>query len=163
MSMHNPALLSLAARDASELLKLSSRQLEALHLLACGYTNVQIGERMGISARTVECHLEHSRRILGASCRSKMIAMAVHMGLDLCSSGGAEAQDAAIRVACDVFRQRLQVITRSTDWRHPNLCAVAERLRRIEEELLLWARNQRLAAAEVVETTEEAVDAENAF
>ncbi|GMQ86005.1 MAG: response regulator transcription factor [Acidimicrobiia bacterium] len=50
---------------------LTDRELEVLRLVAKGLSNREVGERLGLSARTVETHLTHVYRKLGASSRTE--------------------------------------------------------------------------------------------
>ncbi len=50
---------------------LTDRELEVLTLVAEGLSNREVGERLGVSARTVETHLTHVYRKLGASSRTE--------------------------------------------------------------------------------------------
>jgi DNA-binding NarL/FixJ family response regulator len=46
-------------RRRGDILELTPRQRELLHLVADGYTNAQIGRRLGLSEATVRKHLEN--------------------------------------------------------------------------------------------------------
>ncbi|MFV1962010.1 MAG: response regulator [Acidimicrobiia bacterium] len=50
---------------------LTDRELQVLRLVAKGLSNRDVGERLGVSARTVETHLTHVYRKLGASSRTE--------------------------------------------------------------------------------------------
>jgi DNA-binding CsgD family transcriptional regulator len=63
-------------RAALTALGLSARQAEVLELAARGRTNAQIAERMGISPRTVQKHLEHVFDRLGVRTRAGAAARA---------------------------------------------------------------------------------------
>lgn len=56
--------------------QISEREMEVLHLMADGLTNVQIGERLYLSPRTVERHLSNVYAKLGLSGRSARAAAA---------------------------------------------------------------------------------------
>ena len=60
---------------------LTERELEILQLLAFGYTNREIGERLFISPDTVKTHLEHVYQKLGASDRTAAVAEAMRRQL----------------------------------------------------------------------------------
>ncbi len=53
---------------------LTERELEILQLLAFGYTNRDIGQRLFISPDTVKTHLEHIYQKLGATDRTAAVA-----------------------------------------------------------------------------------------
>ena len=60
---------------------LTDRELEILQLLAFGYTNRDIGQRLYISPDTVKTHLEHIYQKLGASDRTAAVAEAMRRQL----------------------------------------------------------------------------------
>jgi DNA-binding CsgD family transcriptional regulator len=64
-------------RAALTALGLSARQAEVLELATRGRTNAEIAERMGISPRTVQKHLEHVFDRLGVRTRAGAAARAV--------------------------------------------------------------------------------------
>ena len=79
----DPDLVSVLAEELSEAGErdrraeaLTDRELEILQLLAFGYTNRDIGERLFISPDTVKTHLEHVYQKLGASDRTAAVAEA---------------------------------------------------------------------------------------
>lgn len=139
---------------------LHRRQREALAHLALGLSAKEIGRRMGIDYRTVESHLCKVRKFFGLPRGERALtAWAVRHERELRSEANGHDHNRAdlLSHACRDFRMRLQFITGDPHWRHPNLAAAADRLRKLEEDLLLWSRNQRLAD----ETPrEEAADAE---
>jgi DNA-binding CsgD family transcriptional regulator len=57
-------------------LGLTDRQAEVLQILATGVAEREIGERLGISHRTVQKHLQRCYRQLGVSNRSRAAAIA---------------------------------------------------------------------------------------
>jgi DNA-binding CsgD family transcriptional regulator len=57
-------------------LGLTDRQAEVLQILATGATERDIGDRLGISYRTVQKHLQRCYRQLGVSNRSRAAAIA---------------------------------------------------------------------------------------
>ena len=67
---------------------LTRREQEVAELVAAGLTNRQIGERLFISWRTVEGHLERIRHKLGARSRSAVAAWAVEHGLKFRQTAG---------------------------------------------------------------------------
>lgn len=59
---------------------LSKRELEALTLLAQGYSNRMIAEQLAITLPTVALHLQGARRRLAAKSREHAVAIAVARG-----------------------------------------------------------------------------------
>lgn len=70
-----------AATEASPGEALSEREQEVLRLVARGFTSAAIGERLGITAATVRCHVEHIRGKLRVHTRSQAVARAMLLGL----------------------------------------------------------------------------------
>jgi DNA-binding NarL/FixJ family response regulator len=60
---------------------LTEREVEVLQLLAFGYTNRDIGQRLYISPDTVKTHLEHIYQKLGANDRTAAVAEAFRRSL----------------------------------------------------------------------------------
>ncbi|QZY51071.1 ABC transporter substrate-binding protein [Leucobacter tenebrionis] len=60
---------------------LTVRELDVLTLVALGFTNGRIAERLGTSARTVSTQLERLLEKLGQSSRGGLAAIAVDLGL----------------------------------------------------------------------------------
>jgi predicted ATPase/class 3 adenylate cyclase/DNA-binding CsgD family transcriptional regulator len=60
---------------------LTGRELEVLHLLAQGFSNPQIAERLVLSRRTVEAHLRSIYDKLGVRSRDAAIRLALEHGL----------------------------------------------------------------------------------
>lgn len=60
---------------------LTGREREVLHLTAEGHTSSQIGERLGISSRTVEIHRANMMRKLGVHSQTEVIRYAFQRGL----------------------------------------------------------------------------------
>ena len=61
--------------DAADLLeRLSDRQQQCLALAAEGLTSARIGDRLGVSARTVDEHLMLACRALGVRTRIQAVA-----------------------------------------------------------------------------------------
>jgi DNA-binding CsgD family transcriptional regulator len=54
--------------------KLSEREREVASLVLAGLTYKQIGDRLFISAKTVEHHMARMRQRLGATSRSDLLA-----------------------------------------------------------------------------------------
>lgn len=68
-------------RPRLEDLPLSARQLEVSRLVADGLTNAVIGERLGISTRTVTSHLDHIYARLEINSRAALTRWIVERGL----------------------------------------------------------------------------------
>ena len=60
---------------------LSERELEVLRLIALGHTNVEIGEQLYLSTRTVETHRAHVQQKTRASTRAELVRYAIDHGL----------------------------------------------------------------------------------
>ncbi len=60
---------------------LSEREAEVLRMLALGYTNAQIGQRLYISVRTVETHRAHIQQKLSLADRPALVQFALDHGL----------------------------------------------------------------------------------
>jgi two-component system response regulator NreC len=72
----------LVVDDASpELLALSERERDVLHLLALGYTNQEIATRLFVSVRTVDSHRASIMRRLGLQTRAELVMFALAYGL----------------------------------------------------------------------------------
>ena len=72
---------NLARRDEGSAPVLTEREREIVALLADGLRNRQIAERLGITERTTESHLEHVRGKLGMHSRSEIAVWAVRQGV----------------------------------------------------------------------------------
>lgn len=59
---------------------LTSREAEVVRLIAHGYGNKEIGEKLGISVKTVETHKAHSMEKLKLHRRSDLVQYAAHRG-----------------------------------------------------------------------------------
>jgi DNA-binding CsgD family transcriptional regulator len=66
---------------AGNLHGLSQRELQVLGLLVTGASNERIAAALGITARTVEVHIDHVRTKLAASSRTAAAARALRRGL----------------------------------------------------------------------------------
>jgi len=71
-----------AGLAASELGSLTRREAEVLELLARGWTNKEIAERLVLSPHTVRTHLEHSFRKLGVNTRTEAALTFLRLGKD---------------------------------------------------------------------------------
>ncbi|MGX7679372.1 response regulator [Jatrophihabitans sp. DSM 45814] len=78
-----PALgARLVVDDSSpELDALSERERDVLHLLALGYTSLEIGKRLHISVRTVDSHRANIMRKLSLQTRAELVLCALVSGL----------------------------------------------------------------------------------
>jgi DNA-binding NarL/FixJ family response regulator len=61
---------------------LTDRETEVLRLVAKGLTAKQIGERLVVSHRTVESHVQNTLRKLQLSNRAQLVRYAIEKGLD---------------------------------------------------------------------------------
>lgn len=61
--------------------QLTAREVEVLEWVACGKTNRDIGEILGLSPRTVNKHLEHVYVKLGVETRTAAATLAIAMGV----------------------------------------------------------------------------------
>lgn len=64
-----------------QLPQLSRREVEVLRLLALGYTNPEMGEKLNISVRTVETYRANVQRKLGLRSRAELARVARDFGL----------------------------------------------------------------------------------
>lgn len=79
----DPLEFSARLRQEGALGELSDRELQVFALIGAGYGPKDIGERLGISAKTVETHREHIRHKLGLKTSAQLTRMAerlVHAG-----------------------------------------------------------------------------------
>ena len=60
---------------------LSERERDVLYLLALGYTNQEIGEKLFISVRTVDTHRAHIMRKVQLQTRSELVMFALANGV----------------------------------------------------------------------------------
>lgn len=61
--------------------RLSARELEVLQLIALGYTHQEIGERLGVSVKTVETHKARISEKLDLRTRAELVRYAMHHNL----------------------------------------------------------------------------------
>ena len=61
--------------------RLTSRELDVLKLVAGGLTNREIAERLGTSVRTVDAHLRSIYGKIGVTSRSAATRYALELGL----------------------------------------------------------------------------------
>ncbi len=80
-------LVTMARQQEPELLKnkgagvLSQRETEVLQLLALGYTNQQIAEKICLSVKTVESYRARIKAKLGLEGRAHLVRYAIEIGL----------------------------------------------------------------------------------
>ena len=60
---------------------LTTREVDVLRLIALGYTNVEIGEQLFLSTRTVETHRSHIQQKLRLTTRAELVRYALEHGL----------------------------------------------------------------------------------
>jgi two-component system response regulator NreC len=60
---------------------LTTREVDVLRLIALGYTNVEIGEQLFLSTRTVETHRAHIQQKLRRSTRAELVRYALEHNL----------------------------------------------------------------------------------
>jgi two-component system response regulator NreC len=60
---------------------LTAREVEVLRLIALGHTNVEIGEQLFLSTRTVETHRAHIQQKLNRTTRAELVRYALEHGL----------------------------------------------------------------------------------
>ena len=60
---------------------LTMRQLEILRLMAAGYSNQAVADKLVLSLATVKSHVVHIMNRLGASSRMEAVAQARELGL----------------------------------------------------------------------------------
>ena len=75
------AKLAQPGRSAGPVADLSPREREVLRLLALGYTNQEVAERLVVSVRTVESHRAHVMNKLRVDSRAAMVQHALRAGL----------------------------------------------------------------------------------
>jgi DNA-binding NarL/FixJ family response regulator len=66
--------------NSSSKSRLSSREVEALQLLAKGYTHAQIARRMGVAEATVDTYVKRTRAKLKAGNKADLTRMAIDLG-----------------------------------------------------------------------------------
>jgi two-component system response regulator NreC len=83
-------VLSPQKSDSTPAESLSEREREVLSSVASGYTNQQIGDRLGLSVKTVESYRARLMKKLGLKERSDLVRLAIEMGM-LPGGGQSEA------------------------------------------------------------------------
>lgn len=81
---------SRGSADQGTALKLSARELEVLEFAAKGLRNKAIGDRLSISVRTVEGHLNRIFAKLGAASRMEAVLFAISQGMVTLEGWGRE-------------------------------------------------------------------------
>jgi len=75
-------LFTEAARESKvQAGKLSTREVEVLQLIALGYTQQEIAERLALSTKTVETHKARISEKLGAKTRAELVRYAISHGM----------------------------------------------------------------------------------
>lgn len=60
---------------------LSQREVDVLRMIALGYTNAEIGDKLFLSVRTVETHRAHIQQKLSLGTRAELVRYALQHGL----------------------------------------------------------------------------------
>ena len=76
-----PALSAKPAVESGQTESLTPREIEVLQLIAAGYTNRQIADRLTLSVRTVESHRANIMDKLGLRSRVELVRYAAKHGL----------------------------------------------------------------------------------
>lgn len=66
---------------SENLLKLTSREVQVMKMLAEGNLSKQIADHLCVSRRTVECYILRARKKLKASCQAHAIAICFRSGI----------------------------------------------------------------------------------
>jgi DNA-binding NarL/FixJ family response regulator len=74
MALDEPATAVKPARARSDPVRLTTREREVAALIAQGLSNRDIAERLVISARTAETHVQHIMVKLGLTARAQIAA-----------------------------------------------------------------------------------------
>jgi DNA-binding CsgD family transcriptional regulator len=69
------------AQDNTDHRPLSNRELEVLRWTRDGHTALQVGDRLGITERTVHMHSRHATKKLGCASKHQAVLRALHLGL----------------------------------------------------------------------------------
>jgi len=87
---------------------LTERECDVLTLLALGYTNQEVAEKLFISVRTVDSHRAHVMRKLDLATRAELVLFALSTGLigPSANAGAGHAPAAAAAAGTAVGRQR---------------------------------------------------------
>jgi two-component system, NarL family, response regulator NreC len=75
------ALMPAPAAPERQPHQLTTRELEVLQLLAQGYTNQEIAQRLVLSVKTVETHRSHVMEKLGLKTRAELVRFALQENL----------------------------------------------------------------------------------
>ena len=76
-----PQVVTRKGDEGKGLEVLSQRERQVLELVADGYTNVQIGEKLGISHKTVARHRERIMNKLDLHSCPELVKFAIRTGL----------------------------------------------------------------------------------
>jgi two-component system response regulator NreC len=75
--LHPEVAKSVVGRSDPKMPKLSEREWQVLRLIALGYTNQQIAERLSLSVKTVETYRNRIADKLGIKTRAEMVKFAM--------------------------------------------------------------------------------------
>jgi DNA-binding NarL/FixJ family response regulator len=75
--LHPEVAKSVVGRSEPKMPKLSEREWQVLRLIALGYTNQQIAERLSLSVKTVETYRSRIADKLGIKTRAEMVKFAM--------------------------------------------------------------------------------------
>jgi DNA-binding NarL/FixJ family response regulator len=75
--LHPEVTKSVVGRSDPKMPKLSEREWQVLRLIALGYTNQQIAERLSLSVKTVETYRSRIADKLGIKTRAEMVKFAM--------------------------------------------------------------------------------------
>jgi two-component system, NarL family, response regulator NreC len=79
--MPGPPLLSDASVMTATYIRLTPREQQVATLLAYGFTNGEIADRLTISIRTAEMHRANAMRKIGATSRADVVRWALDLDL----------------------------------------------------------------------------------
>lgn len=72
---------ALSVNITAKTLSLSAREMEVLKLLSEGDTARQAGQKLGITAKTVEAHRENIKKKTGLFKAHQLVVLAMELGL----------------------------------------------------------------------------------
>jgi two-component system response regulator NreC len=75
--LHPEVAKSVVGRSDPKMPKLSEREWQVLRLIALGYTNQRIAERLSLSVKTVETYRSRIADKLGIKTRAEMVKFAM--------------------------------------------------------------------------------------
>jgi DNA-binding NarL/FixJ family response regulator len=68
-------------RKLIDAVRITAREIDVLRLLACGFTNLQIAERLGLSLHTIQSHSKNIYRKLDVHSAGAAVWRAVELRL----------------------------------------------------------------------------------